>query len=65
MPSWKLLSEDAQRLLISMANFVPNIGGTYDAIKATSGLPNASLSDRIEELWRLSFLEIGKSASLN
>ena len=36
MPSWKLLSEDAQRLLISMANFVPNIGGTYEAIKATS-----------------------------
>jgi hypothetical protein len=65
MPSWKLLSEDAQRLLISMANFAPNIGGTYDAIKATSGLSNASLSTHIEELWRLSFLEVGKSTSLN
>ena len=65
MPSWKLLSDDAQRLLISMANFVPNVGGTYDAIKATSGLSDDSLSKYIEELWRLSFLEIGKSASLN
>ena len=65
MPSWKLLSQDAQRLLISMANFVPNVGGTYDAIKATSGLSDDLLSNHIQELWRLSFLEIGQSASLN
>jgi hypothetical protein len=65
MPSWKLLSEDTQRLLISMANFVPNVGGTYDAVKATSGLSDGILSSHIEELWRFSFLEVGKSGSLN
>lgn len=65
MPSWKLLSTEAQHLLIAMANFAPNIGGTYEAIKATSGLPDDKLSNNIEELWRFSFLDIGKTSSLN
>lgn len=65
MPSWKLLSPDAQHLLIAMANFTPNVGGTYEAIKATSGLPDEKLSGNIQELWRFSFLDIGKTNSLN
>lgn len=64
MPSWKLLSDDAQHLLIAMANFAPNIGGTYDAIQVTSNLPEVALAGIIEELWRFSFLDIGKSSSL-
>lgn len=65
MPSWKLLSTEAQHLLIAMANFAPNTGGTYEAIKATSGLSDDKLSSNIEELWRFSFLDIGKTSSLN
>lgn len=65
MPSWKLLSAESQHLLIAMANFAPNIGGTYEAIRATSGLPDDKLSNNIDELWRYSFLDIGKTSSLN
>jgi hypothetical protein len=60
--SWKLLSIDAQKLLISMAVFAPGIGGTFDAIGKTSGLDQDILIQKIDELWRLSFLETGESS---
>jgi hypothetical protein len=63
-PSWKLLSEDGKKLLISMSHFAPGIGGTYDAVKATSDLADDILNHCIDELWRLSFLEKGESPSL-
>jgi len=62
--SWRLLSENGKNLLISMAHFAPNVGGTYDAIKATSNLPADSLDRCIQELWRYSFLESGESPNL-
>jgi len=65
MPSWELLSRNAQKLLIAMANFAPNVGGTYDALLAASDLPDELLPDQIDELWRFSFLDVGKSGSLN
>jgi len=63
-PSWRLLSDDGKKLLISMAHFAPGVGGTLEAVKATSDLPDAALDRSIDELWRLSFLETGESPSL-
>ncbi len=60
-PSWRWLSEDSQRLLIALAHFAPSVGGSFEAIKAVSGLADDVLSRAIDELWRLSFLEIGES----
>ena len=64
LPSWKLLSEDGKKLLISMSHFAPGIGGTYEAVKATSDLVDEILTDCVDELWKLSFLEKGESPSL-
>ncbi|MCI0565541.1 MAG: NB-ARC domain-containing protein [Nitrososphaera sp.] len=63
-PSWRLLSNDGKKLLISMAHFAPGIGGTLEAVKATSDLADDVLTGCIDELWRLSFLEVGESPSL-
>lgn len=63
-PSWKLLSDNGKRLLISMTHFAPGTGGTLEAVQATSKLADDVLSRSIDELWRLSFLEVGKSPSL-
>jgi hypothetical protein len=64
LPSWKLLSDDGKKLLISMSHFAPGIGGTYEAVKATSDLADDTLDHCIDELWKLSFLEKGESPSL-
>ncbi|NER97705.1 MAG: hypothetical protein F6J86_28315 [Symploca sp. SIO1B1] len=63
-PSWRLLSSDGKKLLVSMSRFAPGVGGTVEAVKATSRLVEDVLIGKIDELWRLSFLEIGKSRSL-
>jgi hypothetical protein len=63
-PSWGLLSDDGKKLLISMAHFAPNVGGTHEAVQATSDLADDVLTRSIDELWRLSFLEVGESPSL-
>ncbi|RLC84150.1 MAG: hypothetical protein DRJ03_15040 [Chloroflexi bacterium] len=65
MPSWKLLPENSQSLLVSMANFPAGIGGTFESLKEISGLSNSILIRSIDELWRLSLLEVEKSLSLN
>jgi len=62
--SWKLLGENSKKLLISMAHFAPNIGGTYEAIQATSDLSDEILTKSINDLWRFSFLEVGMSTGL-
>jgi hypothetical protein len=63
-PSWRLLSDDGKKLLISMSHFAPGIGGAYEAVKATSDLADDILNHCIDELWRLSFLERGESPNL-
>jgi hypothetical protein len=63
-PSWRLLSDDGKKLLISMAHFAQGVGGTLEAVKATSDLADDVLTRSIDELWRLSFLEMGESPSL-
>ena len=62
--SWRLLSENGKKLLISMAHFAPNVGGSYEAVKATSALADEVLDPCIQELWRFSLLERGESPSL-
>jgi hypothetical protein len=64
-PSWKLLSEHGKALLTSMAPFEPNLGGTYDAVKVTSGMADDILLSGLSELWKLSFVEVGGSSGLN
>lgn len=63
-PSWQLLSNDAKKLLISMAHFAPGVGGTLPAIKVISDLTDDVLTRSIDELWRLSFVEVSESPSL-
>ncbi|MBV7331071.1 AAA family ATPase [Chloroflexi bacterium TSY] len=65
MPSWQLLSMDGKKLLVSMAHFPPGVGGTFDAVKATSRLDSSTLGYQIDALWQLSFLEVGDSSSLH
>jgi hypothetical protein len=62
--SWKLISDRSKELLISMAHFAPGIGGTLEAVQATSNLNNPTLAHCIKELWRFSFLEVGESPNL-
>jgi len=61
-PSWGLLSLEGQQLLVAMTHFAPGVGGNFEAIKAASGLETDLLADRIDELWRLAFLEIGEAS---
>ncbi|MBX3051891.1 MAG: hypothetical protein KF753_10480 [Caldilineaceae bacterium] len=61
-PSWKLLSGEGRQLLVAMSHFAPGVGGTFPALKAAAGLPIDALAERIDELWRLAFLEIGEAS---
>jgi len=63
LPSWKLLSVDAKKLLITMANFEPQMGGTLSLIQQTTRLDEHTLTRQIDELWRFSFLEIQAAPS--
>ncbi|MBK9093478.1 MAG: AAA family ATPase [Anaerolineae bacterium] len=56
--SWRVLSEEAQRLLISMAVFSPGLGGTLDMVTGVSGINTNRVSRRIDELWRASLVEV-------
>lgn len=64
MPSWKLLSNNSQNLLVTMAIFPAGIGGTFDAIREISDISSATLTHSIDELWKLSFLEVEQTSSL-
>jgi len=59
--SWQLLSEQAQRLLVSMAVFPPGGGGTVEALQSISDLEAKTLSRVLDELWRFSFVEAGEA----
>lgn len=62
LPSWELLSQEGRQLLVAMTHFAPGVGGGFEAIKAAAGLETDLLADRIDELWRLAFLEIGEAS---
>lgn len=61
LPSWQLLSSGAQEVLIGMTHFAPNVGGTLEAIGATTGNEQKELVRHIDALWHLSFVEIADS----
>ncbi len=61
MPSWELLSFDGKKMLISISHFSSGFGGTFEAIKVTSALSTNQAARKIDELWKLAFLEIGDS----
>jgi len=63
-PSWKLLSDNARQVLVSMTHLSPDIGGTLEAISFISGFPETEVIHCINELWTLSFIEVGESSSL-
>ena len=58
LPSWEILSSEGKKLLLSMAHFTAGHGGTFEAIRATCGLSTNRVAGKIDELWRLAFLEI-------
>lgn len=64
MPSWQLLSSNSQNLLVTMAIFPAGIGGTFDAIREIGNLSINALTRSIDELWKLSFLEVEQTSSL-
>lgn len=64
MPSWKLLSNNSQNLLVTMAIFPAGIGGTFGAIREISNISSNALTHSIDELWKLSFLEVEQTSSL-
>jgi nucleoside-triphosphatase THEP1 len=57
VPSWLLLSRNAQQLLLAMTHFAPGIGGSSTMIQNTSKLDKREFYRRIEELWMLSLAE--------
>jgi hypothetical protein len=63
-PSWRLLSENGRKLLLMMAHFPAEVGGRHEAIQAISHMDDTVLDRSIDELWRLSFLEVGESSSV-
>ncbi len=64
LPSWQLLSDDSRKLLISIALLSPDAGGSLDAIKFISNLPEPTLLRCINELWSLSFVEVSEASTL-
>ncbi len=62
MPSWELLSSDGRKLLLGMALFPAEHGGPFEALKGTTHLTDDVLTASIDELWRLSLLEVGEVA---
>lgn len=63
--SAQLLTDDGERLLYWMTHFPAGVGGTLKAIKSspTLNLTDEVLHRGIDELWRLSFLEVTKESS--
>ncbi len=65
MPAWDLLSEVGKCLLLAMTLFVPGLGVNLETIQQVSGLPSGELFLAINELWRLSLMEVGKEKNGN
>lgn len=64
LPSWELLSQNGKSLLVAMTHFAPGIGGRIEAISEISGISEEELPALIDELWKLSLIEVGNSPSL-
>jgi hypothetical protein len=64
LPTWNLLTETSKELLVMMTHFAPGIGGVLEAIASVSESPAEQVHQPISELWRFSFLEVGKRIGL-
>lgn len=64
-PSWKMLSKSGKELLITMTHFAPGIGGRFNMIQEISEFSHEDLVSLIEELWKLSLIEITESSKIN
>lgn len=64
LPTWNFLTEMSKELLVTMTHFAPGIGGVLEAIAPVSGITAEQLHQPISELWRFSFLEVGKRIGL-
>jgi hypothetical protein len=64
--SAQLLSDNGERLLYWMAHFPAGIGGTLEAVRSspTLNLTDEALHHSIDELWKLSFLEVTKESNV-
>ncbi len=67
LPTWKLLSTASESLLISISKFESGFGISMKSIQGESQLTGDELAVCINELWRLSLLEVVEptAASLN
>ena len=52
LPSWRLLSENGQQVLIAMSHFAVDVGGDFEAVRIVSGLDLDVFSLSIDELYR-------------
>ncbi len=59
-----LLRDESKHLLVSMGHFAPGIGDEWEAVITISRLPSDLFTKSIDQLWRLSFLEIGHLPNL-
>ena len=59
LPTWSQLSAAGQWLLVTLSLFVPGVGGALDAVSAISELASHHLYAALNELWRVSLLEVG------
>lgn len=57
-PSWRLLSDDTRKILISLLHF-PSIGGDRKTVLAVSGVSDARFASCMNELWTTSLIEVG------
>lgn len=63
LPTWSRVSEAGKQLLTTMSLFVPGTGGSIDAIRTVSALAPRTLVPALNELWRLSLLEVSEVQS--
>ncbi|MEM7125375.1 MAG: tetratricopeptide repeat protein [Chloroflexota bacterium] len=58
LPSWLLLSLEAQQLIVALSLLIPGEGGALDILAQISCLTEKDAGDAIEELWQLSLIEV-------
>ncbi len=63
--SWQHLSEESQQLLLALAQFIPGLGGAFEALAYCSQLPPILLAHSLDELWQSSLVDIDESSSLD
>lgn len=63
--SWELMVDPARFTLLAMSQFEPQNGCHFSALQRVSALLVGELGAGLDQLWRLSLIEIGESATNN